>query len=142
MPYNFRGGPPGYGVQSEDGVILVDYRTQHFSGQLTADLITLNWVAHGISDGNARKVVAVRDAPFLEGWPTASSSAVQYLYEDERCLMGWMSRKGAYAHYSTRNSAFILRIDVCDEIRYELNQLGLTNEQIRDMILLSAKRVK
>lgn len=142
IPGNFWGGPPGYRLQSKDGSILIDYRTQGFSGLLTADLISQNWVAHSITDGNARKVVAVRDAPFLRGWPTASSSAVQYQYENDRCLMGWMTRKGAYVHYSTRNSAFILRIDVCDDRRHEQNELGLTNEQIRDMILISARRVK
>ncbi len=142
IPGNFWGGPPGYRLQSADGAILVDYRTQSYSGLLTADLISQNWVAHSITDGNARKVVAVRDAPFLRGWPTASSSAVQYQYENDRCLMGWMTRKGAYVHYSTRNVAFILRIDVCDDKRHEQNEFGLTNEQIRDMILISAKRVK
>ncbi len=142
IPGTFWGGPPGYRLQSKDGAILIDHRTQSYSGLLTADLISQNWVAHSITDGNARKVVAVRDAPFLQGWPTASSSAVQYQYENDRCLMGWMSRKGAYVHYSTRKSAFILRVDVCDDLRHEQNELGLTNEQLRDMILLSARRVK
>ena len=142
IPGNFRRGPPAYGWQSADGVILVDYRTQSFSGHLTADLISQNWVAHSSSDGDAGKVVAVRDAPFLRRWPTASSSAVQYQYENDRCLMGWMTRKGAYALYSTRNAAFIFRIDVCDDKRHDLTELGLTNEQLRDMILLSVKRVK
>ena len=142
IPGNFWGGPPGYRLQSKDGAILIDYKTQNFSSLLTADLISQNWVAHSITDGNARKVVAVRDAPFLRGWPTASSSAVQYKYENDRCLIGWMTRKGAYVHYSTRNSAFLLRIDVCDDLRHEQNEFGLTNEQLRDMILLSARRVK
>ena len=142
IPGNFWGGPPGYRLQSKDGSILIDYRTQGFSGLLTADLISQNWVAHSITDGNARKVVAVRDATFLRGWPTASSSAVQYQYENDRCLMGWMTRKGAYVHYSTKSVAFILRIDVCDDKRHELNVFGLTNEQIRDMILISARRVR
>ena len=142
IPGTFWNGPPGYRLQSKDGAVLIDYRTQSYSGLLTADLISRNWVAHSVTDGNARKVSAVRDAPFLRGWPTASSSAVQYQYENVRCLMGWMSRKGAYVHYSTRKSAFILRIDVCDDLRHEQNELGLTNEQLRDMILLSARRVK
>ncbi len=142
IPGNFWGGPSGYRLQSKDGAILIDYKTQSFSSLLTADLISQNWVPHSITDGNARKVVAVRDAPFLRGWPTASSSAVQYKYENDRCLIGWMTRKGAYVHYSTRNSAFILRIDVCEDLRHEQNELGLTNEQLRDMILISARRVK
>ena len=86
--------------------------------------------------------MAVRDAPFLRGWPTASSAAVQYQYENDKCLMGWMTRKGAYVHYSTKGVAFILRIDVCDDRRHEQTEFDLTNEQLRDAILLSARRIK
>ncbi|MDE2844102.1 MAG: trypsin-like peptidase domain-containing protein [Chloroflexota bacterium] len=141
-PGNYRGGPSGYDLQSPDGSILIDHSAQGFSGLLTSDLIARNWVPHSRTDGNARKVMAVRDAPFLHDWPTASSSAVQYIYESDLCPGGFMTRKGAYALHILEGVAFILRIDLCDRVRWNRSEFGPNNEQIRDMILSSAKRVK
>ena len=142
IPATFSSGPGAYNLQSDDGVILIDYFTQRFSGLLTEDLIAENWVAHGRTDGNARKMMAVKYAPFLGDWPPASSSALQYVFEDERCAGGWMSRKAAYAHYFLEELAFVLRIDVCNEFRADPAFAGLSQEELRDKILRSARRVR
>ena len=142
VPDSFRSGPSGYQLQSPDGAIKVNYQTQNYGGLLTSDLIARNWVAHSRTDGGARKVMSVRDAPFLVSWPTASSSAVQYLYASDRCQGQMMSRKGAYAHHPIEGVAFIFRIDICDSRRHHLGPYGLSNEQVRDKILNTAGRAR
>ena len=142
MPADFRSAPSGYNLQGPDGAILVDYRTQGFSGQLTSEFIDRNWVAHGRNDGGARKSMSAKEAPFLQRWPSASSSAVQYLFEHDVCPVGMMSRKGAYAHHPIEKVGFIIRVDICDYRREHRSPYGVSNEEVRNKILSSAGRAK
>ena len=138
VPTSFQRGPGGYTLQDRAGILYLQALTAGHTGYSTATLIEKYWIPHNRPDGANRTRTSAADSGFLARWPTASSSAMSYLYNSDMCPSGTMSRKAAYAHHPIQGAAFIFRIDICQENRQVATAGGLTADALRDSIMLSA----
>ena len=138
VPTSFQRGLGGYTLQDRAGILYLQALTAGHTGYSTATLIEKYWIPHNRPDGANRTRTSAADSEFLARWPTANSSAMNYLYNSDMCPSGTMSRKAAYAHHPIQGAAFIFRIDICQENRQVATAGGLTADALRDSIMLSA----